>query len=412
MNHTAGKTTGEGGLRSPVHFPEVGVVSLVPNRWGGPWMSRNQILSRLSRYFHVVWCDPAITLRQLGIFSLLRNPNVDYRTTPSGLIVYRPEGWLPTIGRPRFLAHWTMRQRLLRARQILLNLGCRKIILYLWRPDHQPALDLIDYDLGCYHIVDEYSFSVIEKPIERREAKLISSVDQVFIHSAALFERKGKFNPQTLLVPNGVDYPAFATPSSEPSDLSSVPHPRIGYVGFIKTQLDFALLVTLAQSHPQWSFVLVGPKGNLGKDAALVKRLSELPNVYFLGPKPVSALPGYVQHLDVCMLCYKLNDYTKYIYPLKLHEYLASGRPVVGSPIPSVQEFADVVKIARTPNEWSQDLQASLTCLANSDVEIESRRIVARRHDWTRLVDVIARTLCDRLGPSYLERFKSISLSA
>src|SRR5262249_27620893 len=132
------------------------------------------------------------------------------------------------------------------------------------------------------------------------------------------------------------------------------------------------------------------------------------PNVYFLGAKPVGALPAYAQHLDVCMLCYEVNDYTKFIYPLKLHEYLASGRPVVGSPIRSVQEFAHIIKLAQTTDEWSQALHDSLAPAASSAGQVEARQSVARQHDWNRLVKLIARALCDRLGPVYLERFEKI----
>lgn len=49
------------------------------------------------------------------------------------------------------------------------------------------------------------------------------------------------------------------------------------------------------------------------------------------------------------MMPYEVNDYTNCIYPLKLHEYLATGRPVVATPIDMVEPFADAVRVARTP---------------------------------------------------------------
>ena len=380
------------------YFAEVGVIGLVPEVWGGPWQPRHQILTRLSQYFHVVWCDPAQGWRELWPRSAPREQGVEYGgVVPPGFTVYHPQRWLPQFGRPRFLAHWTLQARLRHTQRILRARGCSKIILYLWRPAYEPAIDLIDHDLSCYHIDDEYTFSEVEKPIEPREARLLARVDQVFIHSPALLEKKGQLNPQTVFVPNGVDYQAYATPCSEPADLRPIPHPRIGYVGMLKKQLDLALLITLAQRHRQWSFVLVGPEGNLGAHAALLQALSSMPNVYFLGGKPVSALPAYTQHLDVCLLCYRVNDYTKFIYPLKLHEYLASGRPVVGSPIPSLQEFAHLIKLARTADEWSQALTDSLAPAACAPIQVEARRNVARQHDWNRLVGRITHTLYDRL---------------
>ena len=104
------------------------------------------------------------------------------------------------------------------------------------------------------------------------------------------------------------------------------------------------------------------------------------------------------------MLCYAVNDYTKFIYPLKLHEYLASGRPVVGSPIESLHEFADVVRMAGGADEWSSALSDALQPSASSAGEIERRQRIAREHDWNSLVHVIARTLCSRLGSQYLEQ--------
>jgi glycosyltransferase involved in cell wall biosynthesis len=107
------------------------------------------------------------------------------------------------------------------------------------------------------------------------------------------------------------------------------------------------------------------------------------------------------------MLCYQVNDYTKFIYPMKLHEYLAGGRPVVGSPIRSLQDFAHIIRLARTAEEWSTALNDMLAPTMHSSAQVEARRHIARQYDWNALVERIARTLCDQLGPSYAERFES-----
>jgi glycosyltransferase involved in cell wall biosynthesis len=412
MGHTAQKRAEEHSVSSFPYLADVGVMALVCDNWRANWLGRHQTLTRLAQYFHVVWCTPAMWWRQREWWRELwlrggrqGGEEADAVVSP-GLTIYYPEKWLPAVGQPQFLACWTERQRLRRAQRILRTRGCQKIVCYLWRPGHSSALDLIDYDLSCYHIADEYTLSAIEHPIDAREARLISRVDQVFIHSMAMLEKKGKLNPQTMFIPNGVDYHAFATPHSEPADLQSIPHPRIGYVGRVKQRLDLALLIDLARRHQEWSFVLVGAQDGIGDHAALLQQLTYMPNVYIIGSKSVSVLPAYTQHMDVCMLCYDINGYTKFIYPLKLHEYLASGRPVVGSPIRTLQDFAHIIRLARTTDEWSQAIQDSLSPAARSDEQVEVRRRVARQHDWNRLVALIAQTLCSRLGPTYLERFE------
>ena len=396
------------------YLADVGVIALVADEWRANWLGRHQTLTRLAKYFHVVWCAPATWWRhrewwrELWLRDGREGGGGANNAASPGLTIYHPERWLPAVGQPHFLACWTERERLRRAQRILLARGCKKIVLYLWRPDYVSALDLIDHDLSCYHITDEYTLSEIEQPIDAREARLISRVDQMFIHSIAMLEKKGKLNPQTTFVPNGVDYHAFATQCSEPADLQSIPHPRIGYVGRVKQRLDLALLIDLAQRHRGWSFVLVGAQDGIGDHADMLQQLAQMPNVYLLGAKPVSVLPAYTQHMDVCMLCYAINGYTKFIYPLKLHEYLASGRPVVGSPIRSLQDFAHIIRLARTTDEWSQAIQDSLSPAACSVEQVEARRRVARRHDWDSLVVLIAQTLCSRLGPAYLERFEKV----
>ncbi len=415
-SHTDMKNPGPGhkpiGLARPL-FPEVGVVAFVPEEWGGPWLSRHQVLTRLSRYFHVAWAEPARSWREL-VFGSEKPVNCSHRSEafPDGFSLYQPERWLPQLDRPAWLASWTAAERGRRAAELLRQRGCKTIIFYLWRPYFDRVLESGSYDLSCYHIVDEYSFSPTELPLTDREIQLLKRVDQVFIHSPALLERKGHFNPHTLFVPNGVDYQAFASPQEEPADLRAISHPRIGYIGVIKGQLDLRLLLGLATRHVEWSFVFVGPQNSLGMDALLVEELSKLPNVHFLGHKPIESACAYPQHMDVCLLPYKVNDYTKYIYPLKLHEYLAGGRPIVGRPIRSLLDFAHVLKLANTREEWSQALADSLASDARSIDQIEKRRSIARQVDWEVLVYDIARSICNRLGPPYREQFSTHALES
>src|SRR5208283_114235 len=125
--------------------------------------------------------------------------------------------------------------------------------------------------------------------------------------------------------------------------------------------------------------------------------------------QPTSLVPGYVQHFDVCIMPYRQNDYTKYIYPLKLHEYLASGRPTVGTLIRSLEEFSDVVGLPRSVDEWSTALADALSPAANTPELREARQAVAKRHDWDLQVRRIAMTMTDRVAPELLAAFPKFS---
>lgn len=377
--------------------PEVGVLGLVPDRWSALWQPRHQVLTRLAHYFHVVWVEPAREWREVlrgssGIDRGRVSPSI-----PRSFVRYRHPSWLPRLHRPRALADGLETRRLLGARKNLERRGCRHIVLYLWRPQFGHALERVPHDLSCYHIDDEYSWSEIELPLDPEEARLIQKVDQVFVHSPALLEKKGSLNPNTAFVPNGVDYEAHARPVDEPLDLRAVAHPRIGYTGYLKTQLDFPLLSRLVDQHRDWSFVFVGAVQH-DEIRPFVRSLDRRPNVHFLGPKSFAELTSYPQHFDVCTMPYVLDGYTKFIYPLKLHEYLASGSPVVGSPIRALQDYAHVVELAEGPEEWSNALARSLRPEERSPERTAARRDVARRHDWNVLVREVADRMADGLG--------------
>jgi hypothetical protein len=105
---------------------------------------------------------------------------------------------------------------------------------------------------------------------------------------------------------------------------------------------------------------------------------------------------------------YALSGYTENVYPLKLHEYLASGRPVVGSPIRSLEDFAGIISLATTADEWSDALAGSLEPIAMEPSAIDARQRAARRNDWGALVFSIAQSICAHLGQSYAARLRPL----
>jgi glycosyltransferase involved in cell wall biosynthesis len=390
-------------------FPAIGVIAQAHDTWGSRWQARHQVLLRLARYFHVVWMNPPHNWRESLTLLHSSEPVENIPLGFPGFSVYSPEPWLPEVYRPVWLKKFIFREHVLRARQRLKHRDCQKIILSLWRPRLNPELNSIPFNLRCYHVDDEYSFSPIEMPISSDEMQILKGVDQVFVTSRALLDKKGWVNANTSFVPNGVDYEAFAATAAEPQDLALVPHPRIGYAGFLKDQLDWTLLLQLSARHPDWHFVFLGPVSPHLLTCGAVDELRKRGNVHFLAAQPTSLVPGYVQHFDVCIMPYRQNDYTKYIYPLKLHEYLASGRPTVGTLIRSLEEFSDVVGLARSVDEWSIALADALGPAANTSELCAARQAVAKRHDWDLQVRRIAMILAHRVAPELLEAFPKIS---
>jgi glycosyltransferase involved in cell wall biosynthesis len=363
-------------------------------------MIRHQIMARLGEFFQVVWVNPGLHWRES--LAGVQSPDEKLGTVGfPGFSVFQPSRWLPDFYRPAWLRNWALRQRLLSARRGLIAKGCKKIVLYLWRPEFESIVRGVPSNLTCYHLEDEYSFSRVELPVDPIEARLLEYVDEVFILSPALFAKKGCLNPNSTYLPGAVDFKAYSQSLPQPHDLAAIPLPRIGYVGSLKWQLDWPLILELTARHPNWSFVFVGPMSPHPEIDAALDQLKRRKNVYFLGGKPSTEMMAYPQHFDVCIMPYGNNPYTKYIYPLKLHEYLAGGKPLVGTPIDSLASLHDVVLLPNTVEEWSSSIELALGSLHNSEEQRLKRQSFSRQHDWSVLVRRIAETISKRLGPAF-----------
>jgi hypothetical protein len=389
-------------------IPEVGVLALPYHHWGTCWMTPHHVLPRLAHYFHVLWLEPAHHWR--SVLGRREQPKLP-ASIPTTFQIHVPEAVLPDVYRPAWARNALLRARVRRGWQKLAARGCRIRVLHLWHPGFEAALDGGSHDLAMYHIDDEYAFKADAPPLSEQERRVLQKVDQAFAISPALMERKGGVNPNLDFVPEGVDYQAYATPKDIPKDLAHIPRPIVGYTGNIKRQLDWPLLDELTLRHPEWSFVFVGPRSLLPEQEAIALKMASRSNVHFLGAKTAIDLAAYPQHFDVCIMPYVVDGYTNNIYPLKLHEYLASGRQVIGTPVRSLLDFSHVIRLARGVDEWSGAL-AQMVTAPFSGAAAARRQAIAREHDWTELIYRIAAMTCRRLGPEFEPRVQKIGAFA
>src|ERR1700693_621646 len=124
----------------PPLFDEVGIIALVPDRWGPSWQARHQIATRLARYFQVVWVDRPLTWRESVRWFGRRSRVWQPREAPAGFRGYCPGPLTPNLGRPAWLRRMLSQKRLQQAQRLLRERGCSKIGLYLLR-----------HDLGAYN---------------------------------------------------------------------------------------------------------------------------------------------------------------------------------------------------------------------------------------------------------------------
>ncbi len=242
----------------------------------------------------------------------------------------------------------------------------------------------------CYHLFDDLaryggeSSAKVEAALDR----IFSRADLVFASSEQLAERYRRWG-NVHWIPNGVDYELYASGApAVPSDLERVPGIRLGYAGTIRAQIDIDLLTSIAAAKPEWSMVLIGDASRSAAESAPFRALRSLPNVHWLGPKEMHLMPAYLSHLHVGLLPYRLDGAAQFCYPLKMHEYLAAGLPVVSSNISAVRTFSSVVRVAHTLPEWIASIEESVR--RNDAALVAERRQIASENSWDTRVSRIS----------------------
>jgi len=222
----------------------------------------------------------------------------------------------------------------------------------------------------------------------RLEDRYLQRVDAVISSSPALHKRLSAQHDTAYLVPNGVNFSLFnraADPASTPAGRA----PCIGYVGSLGDRIDVDLVVRLVEAHPEWQFRFVGRI-----TTSSVRRLDRYDHVTLTGPTSPEALPDEMRRMDVGLIPFVRNDFTRSIYPLKANEYLAAGLPVVTTAFADLSDLQGVLSIAQTDSQFVGAVEAAVRDRGNK--ERRRQRIeVASANRWRhRAADV--RTVLDR----------------
>ncbi len=184
------------------------------------------------------------------------------------------------------------------------------------------------------------------------------------------------------LVPFGfpVDLAESFDRAREPCEYAELKRPLLGYTGGIDDRLDYELIVKLADRFSQGSLVFVGavsPRLSAAACGALRSRA----NIHLLGPRSRTALPGYIRHLDVALMPYEDNLFTRHQSPMKLWEYLYAGPPIVGVGCDELSHFASpLVNYADSPEEMPAQIEQALR---DPSAGREQRRHHALANTWT-----------------------------
>ena len=282
------------------------------------------------------------------------------RETPEGITVVSP-ATLPFHGNS---SARKINQTLLKVQigRLARHKGMTAPILWIAIPTAAELIGKMNESCVIYQVSDKYDansedHAVNPETIRRLHEYAIEKADIVLYSGRKLLAEATTGLDKSYLLEQAVDFDHWAqvrtgsgsnrVPLKIASQIAAIPRPRLGYFGAIEPWLmDQALIKRASVERPEWHWIFIG---NLARGTDL----ADFPNVHFIPPVPYDDLPKYAAGFDVCVLPWETaHAFTSYGSAIKVREYLATGKPVVISPLPEYEHLSDVLRIARTRDEF------------------------------------------------------------
>jgi glycosyltransferase involved in cell wall biosynthesis len=294
--------------------------------------------------------------RKLGSYSKLA------RETEEGITVVSPAA-LPFFGTA---AARKVNRRLLSAQigKLARSRGLTKPILWIAIPTAAEMIGTLDEAAVVYQVSDKYDANTMDHAtdpalIRRLHEHAIDAADLVFYSGRKLFSEATRACERSYLLEQGVDYDHWRRVGdgavAVAPEIANIPRPRLGYFGAIEPWLvDQELIKCAARERPEWQWIFIGNKSR-GLE------IEALPNTHFLPPVPYAELPTFAAGFDVCVLPWETEQsFTSYGSAIKVREYLATGKPVVIAPLPEYESMSEVLRIARSRDEFFRLVEDAL----------------------------------------------------
>ena len=276
------------------------------------------------------------------------------RPTPEGVTVVSP-AVIPFFG-SRFVRSANRRLLAMQIGRLAKQGSLTNPILWIAIPTAADLIGEFDEQLVIYQVSDKYDANLMDHAtnlgtIKKLHERAVDNADLILYSGQKLLAEADRGLERSYLLEQAVDFDHWSTAGTGNMEIAAavarIPRPRLGYFGAIEPWLiDQDLIKRAARERPDWQWIFIGNKSR-GVE------IEALPNTHFLPPVPYQELPKFAAGFDVCVLPWDTaHSFTSYGSAIKVREYLATGKPVVISPLPEYESMGEVLRIARSHDDW------------------------------------------------------------
>ncbi|PIP34236.1 hypothetical protein COX22_00035 [Candidatus Falkowbacteria bacterium CG23_combo_of_CG06-09_8_20_14_all_49_15] len=304
----------------------------------------------------------------------------------------RLEGWLGPRW-PYRLLNW----------HFLYKLACQTIEKDAVVYTRQPEIARLFGRRGWRSILEAHSLPIGQGKSFRRALQHIERFIVVTRTLGDQLQTLGVPAEKIIWAPDGVDLKIFAQPLNKKTARSDFGLPLdkiiLGYTGSFRTMGEDKgigdILAALAKLDAQYYFAAVGGNEADIKDYKIIaKNLGVSERTAFRARVNLQQLSRFQQACDILLMPFPdIRHYREHMSPLKMFEYMASGRPIIASDLPSIREILNESNCLLVKPNDPADLAEKIRLLA-TDKNLADRLAVraqqdAKQYDWRKRAEKI-----------------------
>jgi glycosyltransferase involved in cell wall biosynthesis len=332
--------------------------------WGRHPSSCQHLIGHLLDRHDVAWVntigmrtphfDGATLTRGLEKIRQWLRPSAPAGAAPANPRVLNPRMW-PWFGTN--FGRSLNRRLLMRALAPLVESLPAQPVAVTTLPIVSELMGLLPVRRWVYYCVDDFGEwpGLDQAALRQMEGRLIERADEVIAVSATLQAKLARSGRTATLLTHGVDLDFWAAPPiNGVPELAGLERPLIVFWGVVDRRMDLAFVQRLAADLRQGTIVMVGPESD--PDPALLR----IGRVVRIPPLPFAQLPCVAREAAVLVMPYADLAVTQAIQPLKLKEYLCTGKPTVVRDLPANRDWHDCLDLADTPEAFARAVQLRL----------------------------------------------------
>ncbi|CAN5674055.1 hypothetical protein BH10CYA1_BH10CYA1_55070 [soil metagenome] len=362
--------------------------------WDQVWRRNQFICSELfARYknLQILWVSPPYDFSHDPTHIDSRTLRLTVNPQLPKMSIFKPLKCLPNVVGKQFNS-LTMRAQI---ESVLGKLGWNDFDVWVNDQKARNYLPKSGIKKLVYDVTDDWT--QFEQPPRVKAAVIeddqwmLEHANEVIVCSEWLY-KKNSMTKNVHLIPNGVDGHRYSPDAllglDAPSSLLKLQSKIAGYVGTLHSErLDLQLIEEVADLLPSISFVFIGPNC---LSAAQTTSLSSRSNVSIIGAIDYQRLPSYIKCLDVCITPHKVSSFTESLDPLKLYEYMSTGKPIVSTPCSGFRDLPELVSIAADSQSFAKAIEQAVFMVNSFS---QNRIAWASEQTWQQRVDNVGSVL-------------------